>query len=137
MTHEIMNLAAPINSLSETLMSLPDSDSEAIRAGLSTINDASSQLSRFVTSYRRLSSISVPSPELVEIPALLDRVKALTEIYAADNGVTVSISKIPQSLIAYCDRDMTRRHPGQPYPQRDRGDLPRGKSLGRGIGRSG
>lgn len=107
MTHEIMNLAAPINSLSETLMSLPDSDSEAIRAGLSTINDASSQLSRFVTSYRRLSSISVPSPELVEMPTLLDRVKALTENYASDRGVTVSISKIPQSLIAYCDRDMT------------------------------
>lgn len=38
MTHEIMNFAAPIKSLSETLLSLPDKDSETIRAGLSTIN---------------------------------------------------------------------------------------------------
>lgn len=107
MTHEIMNLATPIKSLSETLMSLPDKDSDTIRAGLSTINEASAQLSRFVSSYRRLSTVATPSPELVEIGPLLRHITTLTSGLAESRNVNISNKVTPSSLIAYCDRDMT------------------------------
>lgn len=107
MTHEIMNFAAPIKSLSETLLSLPDKDSETIRAGLSTINEASAQLSRFISSYRRLSTVAVPSPELVEIEPLLRHLSTLSSGFAESRNIKINDKVTPSSLIAYCDRDMT------------------------------
>lgn len=107
MTHEIMNFAAPIKSLSETLLSLPDKDSETIRAGLSTINEASAQLSRFISSYRRLSTVAVPSPELVEIEPLLRHLSTLSSGFAESRNIKIIDKVTPSSLIAYCDRDMT------------------------------
>lgn len=107
MTHEIMNFTAPIKSLSNTLMSLAERDPEAVRDGLATINDASAELSRFVNSYRRLSTIPEPELSVSDIAPILAKAIAINSEHASQRRVAVECAVCESTLTAYCDRSMT------------------------------
>ena len=69
MTHEIMNSIAPITSLTDTLLTYPDSPlAESVVEALRTIRDTAGGLTNFVESYRKFTGI--PQPTLVPVDAL-------------------------------------------------------------------
>lgn len=87
LTHEIMNSITPITSLSETLLNYytpPESPIDAkivantVR-GLEVINERGAGLIRFVESYRKLTKLSKPVLETIELAQLIEHMLLLME----------------------------------------------------------
>ena len=99
LTHEIMNNVAPIVSLSEQMLALlhhagemnhtdkdgemshTDKDSDMHEA-LSVINSTGKQLLHFVDTYRQLTLIPQPKPNLFYVKPFLERMVAITKASA-------------------------------------------------------
>jgi C4-dicarboxylate-specific signal transduction histidine kinase len=89
LTHEIMNSLTPIRSLSETAQTLldePDSTAD-LRTALDAIARRSEHLSRFVTSYRKVSQWPPPTMAPVDLQALFNRLhQAVGRAWTARGG---------------------------------------------------
>lgn len=87
LTHEIMNSITPITSLSETLLNYYAPQGEPIDAktiantvhGLEVINERGAGLIRFVESYRKLTKLSKPILESIELRKLIEHLLLLME----------------------------------------------------------
>lgn len=89
--HEIMNSITPISSLTSTLREILDHDmerknnhyelkeegAEDLREGLSTIENRSKGLIRFIDAYREYTSLPKPKMSLVRLKDLIDKVAQL------------------------------------------------------------
>lgn len=80
LTHEIMNSMTPIVSLSELLRNkcmdepgVDTEDREEINQAVETIFRRSSGLVRFVESYRKVTGIPMPIPEIIPVNHFLDK----------------------------------------------------------------
>ena len=84
LTHEIMNSMTPIVSLSELLRNkcmdepgVDTEDREEINQAVETIFRRSSGLVRFVESYRKVTGIPMPIPEIIPVNHFLDNISLL------------------------------------------------------------
>ena len=69
LTHEIMNTVTPIASLSETLLSMENTNEE-VKSGLDTISQSSRNLIKFVNNYRNLTRIAPPAKKAFYVKEL-------------------------------------------------------------------
>lgn len=112
LTHEIMNAVTPITSLSDTLLSLTNSESltensdEEIRRGLQTISITGKSLLSFVNSYRRFTRIPTPEPSLFYIKAFMDRMVELARHQNDCPNICFSVHITPADLIVYADENL-------------------------------
>lgn len=72
LTHEIMNATAPIASISQSLLKREDVKGTPIEEGIHAIHTTSLHLSAFVDSYRKLSLLQEPRPEVIRLKELAD-----------------------------------------------------------------
>ncbi len=81
--HEINNSLAPIKSLTDSMRvllhrdPLPHDWHEDVQTGLRVIGDRSAALSRFMSSYARLTQLPAPDPAPLEVTDWISRVVAL------------------------------------------------------------
>ncbi len=108
--HEIMNSITPISSLTSTLREILDHDmvkqnahyelrnegAEDLREGLSTIENRSKGLIKFIDAYREYTSLPQPKLKTVKIHAFLDRVCQL---------MRPDIRKTPVELECRCESE--------------------------------
>ena len=77
MTHEIMNATAPIASISQSMLNRDDVKGTGLEAGIQAIHTASTHLSDFVDSYRKLLQLQQPSVEDVRLADFLKEIQRL------------------------------------------------------------
>jgi len=81
--HELNNSLAPIKSIAGTLsarlsaLQLPPQEQQDFSRGLAIIEARAAALNRFLQAYRKLAQIPPPSPVLVSVSSLVERVAAL------------------------------------------------------------
>lgn len=78
LTHEIMNVSTPIQSISQAYLEHPQVQGTPLQKGIQAINEASHNLVTFVDSYRKLTQLQEPVRE--ELP-LDDFVSGIREFY--------------------------------------------------------
>ena len=111
MTHEIMNSIAPITSLSETMLSLyqSDVDSEGLRKNtleaFETINTTATGLLSFVESYRKFTAVPKPEKRKFSVNALVDKVAKLHESAIEEKNIALQ-TVIPESLFVFADENL-------------------------------
>ena len=60
LTHEIMNVATPIQSISQAYLEHPKVQGTSLEKGIHAINEASNNLTTFIDSYRKLTQLQEP-----------------------------------------------------------------------------
>ncbi|QEL54218.1 sensor histidine kinase [Chromobacterium paludis] len=105
LTHEIMNSLTPVASLSrsaagmlEDAPALPMELREELELAFAAISRRADSLADFVTSYRSLSAVPEPSPEIVDLSELFERLQALTAPAWRARGGQAVFSVEPLSL---------------------------------------
>lgn len=106
LTHEIMNAITPVTSLSETLLSKTDENSEEIKNGLEIIHDTSKGLLHFVDNYRKFTHIPTPLPALFYAVRFAERMKQLAMAQADDTDITITTEVTPEDLIVFADEKL-------------------------------
>ncbi|MDE7346893.1 MAG: HAMP domain-containing histidine kinase [Muribaculaceae bacterium] len=71
LTHEIMNVMAPIQSISQAFLSDPDIKATPYEEGLQAIHDSSSGLAVFVSNYRKMTQLQEPVMRDIEFNAFI------------------------------------------------------------------
>jgi len=116
LTHEIMNSAGPITSLSATLTDTFKEDinphklgeklHDRILLGLSAIQKRSRGLAKFVETYRNLTKL--PDPVFTEVTAseLFDHLKVLLQEELDRNNIALYIEVSPEKLKLNIDEKM-------------------------------
>lgn len=106
LTHEIMNSVTPITSISDTLQELYAGSHPGIRHGLETISATGKNLVSFVESYRKLTHIPTPQPNLFYVGRWIAR---MTEL-AAGGGryplISIETDVRPHDLLLYADESL-------------------------------
>ncbi len=101
LTHEIMNSATPITSLSSSLYSLlqhPEEDpltekqKQKIVTGLEAIYDRSSGLMRFTQAYQELTRIPQPRVESIPVGEVMHRLEILGKAHLEDKDIAFQIA---------------------------------------------
>lgn len=117
LTHEILNSITPVSSLAQTASSLahalqPEPSPEQqelvtdLRQAVDTLARRAENLLSFVSSYRQMTRLPPPDKQPLPIRELFNHVGLLMQQELADNGVALSISVAPDSLMLQADRDM-------------------------------
>jgi signal transduction histidine kinase len=100
LTHEIMNSATPITSLSSSLFSMLEKNKgepigekeiQKIINGLEAINDRSSGLMRFTQAYQALTRIPQPQVESIPIEKLIHRLEILAKAHLEEKKIQFHI----------------------------------------------
>jgi len=101
LTHEIMNSATPITSLSSSLFDmlqrykeepLTEKEMQRIVTGLEAIHDRSSGLMRFTQAYQELTRIPQPRVESIPIGDLIHRLEILGKAQLEDKDIALHIA---------------------------------------------
>ena len=106
LTHEIMNSLSPVTSLSETLLNLPSAQDDEMHQGLETIHTTGKGLINFVKSYRRLTRLPSPEPNLFYVKPFLQRMIQLAEHQHPSSRITIDMHCINDGLILYTDENL-------------------------------
>ena len=77
LTHEIMNAAAPICSISQTFLSAPDIKGSVYEEGIMAIYQTSKGMSNFVENFRKITMIQEPVLAEVNLHALFESLKCM------------------------------------------------------------
>ena len=102
LTHEIMNAAAPITSISQTMLGRNDVKDTPLEPGIQAIYDTSRHLSDFVANYRKMTELERPVLADVNLFSLLDDVcKAYPHLRWEVN--------VPADIIVRADAGMLRQ----------------------------
>ena len=78
LTHEIMNVMAPIQSISQAYLSDPDIKDSPYQEGLQAILDSSSGLTVFVSNYRKMTQLQAPVMRDIDFAAFS---RSITSLY--------------------------------------------------------
>jgi nitrogen fixation/metabolism regulation signal transduction histidine kinase len=111
MTHEIMNSIAPITSLSETMRSLYQSDTDVQEFKQSTlevfetISATAAGLLSFVESYRKFTAVPQPKKETFDLRMLIEKVLLLHEPVLAEKAIAVVV-RLPDPLLVWADENL-------------------------------
>lgn len=77
LTHEIMNVTTPIQSISQAYLEHPDVQGTSLEKGIQAINDASTHLVTFVDSYRKLTQLQEPVKSEHDLQSFIYGISAL------------------------------------------------------------
>lgn len=77
LTHEIMNVMAPIQSISQAYLSDPDIKDSPYKEGLQAILDSSSGLTVFVSNYRKMTQLQAPVMRDIDFSAFSRSIASL------------------------------------------------------------
>ena len=102
LTHEIMNAAAPITSISQTMLGRNDVKDTPLEPGIQAIYDTSRHLSDFVANYRKMTELERPVLADVNLFSLLDDV---CKAYPPLNWEV----HVPADIIVRADAGMLRQ----------------------------
>lgn len=105
LTHEIMNSVTPITSLSDTLLTLPETNEE-IKNGLKVISSTGKGLISFIESYRKFTHIPTPSPSLFYVESFMERMIELARHQKPHPNLQIGITTEPSDLIVYADENL-------------------------------
>lgn len=105
LTHEIMNTVTPVISLSETLLA---EASGPAKEGLAVIHKTSTELVKFVESYRQFTRVPIPAPSLFYVKPFLER-QAQLVTHGAGGQAAVSVTVVPDDLLVYADEALVSR----------------------------
>lgn len=104
LTHEIMNGISPITSLSQHLLKKEEVNRN-LREGLEVIHHTGTQLTSFVTSYRKFTRIPTPSKEIFCLREFLQMeivgMRATTSI-----PIRFYLNVEPEDLMIYADKNL-------------------------------
>lgn len=102
LTHEIMNSATPISSLTETMQAMLKKDNQLVTPtalteetiedlsfSLQTIQKRSDGMLAFIDDYRKITKVPHPKPEKVEVQSLFQRIQTLTHADLKKNGIAL------------------------------------------------
>lgn len=103
LTHEIMNSAAPIASISDTFMRRKDVEGTPLYDGIRAIHETSSGLISFVEGFRKFSALQDPEPVDVLVEPFLKQFPALYP------DVEVHIKVNTPNLIIHTDENLLRQ----------------------------
>ena len=117
LTHEIMNSITPISSLSETMQDMltdksgnqkslndiQDDTIKDIRFSLNTIQKRSERLLDFVENYRKLSRVSKPAVQSVDVKSFLSSIVNLMHEELVRQGIDLTIDVMGDSLTIVID----------------------------------
>src|SRR5690606_34698583 len=118
--HEIMNSITPISSLTSTLREILDHDmerkddhyilkdegAEDMREGLSTIENRSKGLIKFIDAYREYSSLPRPKMRMVHLKDMLEKVVQLMRQELKKTNIVFDYECTPDYLTIQADVDM-------------------------------
>ncbi len=77
LTHEIMNAVAPISSISQAYLTLPQVKGTPLEEGIRAIHDTCGSLSVFVDSYRKMAQLQVAAPCETDLGTFVEGICAL------------------------------------------------------------
>lgn len=116
LTHEIMNSVTPISSLagiveeelgkklnSEEVV-LKKDEAEDMHLSVQTISKRSEGLIKFVKEFRSLTHIPKPKLMQVAVKPLLEELALLHRKELADNGIGISVSTDPETMVVMADK---------------------------------
>ena len=110
LAHEIMNSLAPVISLSDTLLYLPQECEDERREGLEAIGRTGRSLMEFVESYRKFTNSALPRLQAVNVGAMLKDLSSLfpqiTWQCRSGMAVTADESMLMQILVNICTNAM-------------------------------
>ena len=106
LTHEIMNSLTPVTSISETLLTLPDTMSKEMKQGLETICSTGKGLISFVNSYRQLTHLPQPNPSLFDVYPFLERMIHLASHHTHNHNVDIVLTHVDDDLMLYADAQL-------------------------------
>jgi two-component system nitrogen regulation sensor histidine kinase NtrY len=118
--HEIMNSITPISSLTSTLREILDHDlvkkdgayelndegAEDLREGLTTIENRSKGLIKFIDAYREYTSLPPPKIKTVRLKDLIDKVAQLMRVELKKTSINFSTSCESEYLTIQADEEM-------------------------------
>lgn len=102
LTHEIMNVMAPIQSISQAYLSDSDIKNTPYEEGLRAILDSSSGLAVFVSNYRKMTQLQEPQMRHIDFQAFC------TSIASLYPELEWKIS-VPDSMNVRADEDLLRQ----------------------------
>ncbi len=102
LTHEIMNATAPIQSISQAYLSMPELQGSLYEEGIRAIHATSTTLNAFVDSYRKLTQLQQPQPTSL---ALRPFAESLQSLYSK---MQWSID-VPEGTLMTADENMLRQ----------------------------
>jgi len=119
LTHEIMNSIAPISSLSSTVGYLLEDVEEKeenilmdkenyqdTKEALVTIHNRSEGLMHFVQTFRNLTKIPIPKPEIVVVSELLENVTSVYRGKIEEKNIALTIHVTPDEAEIHADRGL-------------------------------
>jgi two-component system nitrogen regulation sensor histidine kinase NtrY len=118
--HEIMNSITPISSLTSTLREILDHDmtkvnahyelkaegAEDLREGLSTIENRSKGLIKFIDAYREYTSLPQPNLKTIRLKDLIDNVANLMKMELRKPNITFESGCESEYLTIQADEEM-------------------------------
>jgi two-component system nitrogen regulation sensor histidine kinase NtrY len=118
--HEIMNSITPISSLTSTLREILDHDmtkvnahyelkaegAEDLRDGLSTIENRSKGLIKFIDAYREYTSLPQPNLKTIRLKDLIDNVASLMKMELRKPNITFESRCESEYLTIQADEEM-------------------------------
>ena len=102
LTHEIMNVSTPIQSISQAYLEHPKVVGTSLEKGVRAINDAAGHLVTFVDSYRKLTQLQQPVISTLRLKDFLD---GIMELY---HNITWEIG-IPADTVLDTDGSLLRQ----------------------------
>lgn len=120
LTHEIMNSATPLVSLTETILMLLEDEQGAqkkisdisernvkdIRTSVNTIKNRSEGMLQFVEAYRKLTDIPHPEVSKIHVHELFGNTVALLETEFKKRDIACDYVINPENLQLSCDRNL-------------------------------
>lgn len=118
--HEIMNSITPISSLTSTLKEILDHDlvkiedryelkeegAEDLKEGLSTIENRSRGLIKFIDAYREYTSVPLPKIKTVLLKDLIDKIAQLMKPEFKKNNIKFEYSCSSEYLTIQADQEL-------------------------------
>ena len=102
LTHEIMNVSTPIQSISQAYLEHPKVVGTSLEKGIHAINEAAGNLVAFVDSYRKLTQLQEPVIADLNLNDFVNTIKALYP------NVSWKIN-IPTSIVVKTDATLLRQ----------------------------
>ncbi len=120
LTHEIMNSATPLTSLTDTILMLLENQNglqknlneiseeniKDVRTSVNTIKKRTEGILQFVEAYRKLTDIPHPEFEKIRISDLIDSALALLAPEFKKRNIISKITIVPENLQLRCDKTL-------------------------------
>jgi len=111
LSHEILNSASPILSLSGTLSDMIHDDQynqrtliKQLEEGLDVINQRSKGLMKFTDTFSTLSKLPEPDKSEVRITELIQRIKVLYDSQLKQNEIEFDYTVLPEAEVLFADQ---------------------------------